>query len=84
MSRRGRRLLIPLVRRLLPGAPVGGQVTVASRELAVAGADGSPIPVTDEGQGPAVLCCTPAPPTGRPGPGWRRRWRGASVLRFDR
>jgi pimeloyl-ACP methyl ester carboxylesterase len=85
MSRRGRRLLIPLVRRLLPGAPVGGQVTVASRELAVAGADGSPIPVTDEGQGPAVLLL-------HAGSADRSSWAGVAaalagrfrVLRFDR
>ena len=49
MSRRGRRLLIPLVRRLLPGAPVGSRTVATSREVLVAGADGSPIPVTDEG-----------------------------------
>jgi pimeloyl-ACP methyl ester carboxylesterase len=85
MSRRGRRLLIPLVRRLLPGAPVGGQVTAASRELAVAGADGSPIPVTDEGQGPAVLLL-------HAGSADRSSWAGVAaalagrfrVLRFDR
>lgn len=55
MSGRARRLLRPLVRRLLPGAPVGGQAAPAGRELLVDGADGRPIPVTDEGHGPAVL-----------------------------
>ena len=85
MSRRARRLLRPLVRRLLPGAQLGGQVTAPSRELAVAGADGSPIPVTDEGQGPAILLL-------HPGSANRSSWAGVAaalsvrfrVLRFDR
>ncbi|MFL6225481.1 MAG: alpha/beta fold hydrolase [Actinomycetes bacterium] len=55
MSRRPRRLLRPLVRRLLPGAPVGGGAAAAGREVLVAGADGQPIPVTEQGRGPAVL-----------------------------
>jgi pimeloyl-ACP methyl ester carboxylesterase len=55
MSRRARRLLRPLVRRVLPGAPVAPGAAPAGRELLVPGPDGHPIPVTDEGQGPAVL-----------------------------
>ena len=85
MSRPGRRLLRPLVRRLLPGAQVGGQVAATSRELAVAGADDSPITVTDEGQGPAILLL-------HPGSANRSSWAGVAaalserfrVLRFDR
>ena len=85
MSRPGRRLLRPLVRRLLPGAQVGGQVAATSRELVVAGADDSPITVTDEGQGPAILLL-------HPGSANRSSWAGVAaalserfrVLRFDR
>ena len=85
MSRPGRRLLRPLVRRLLPGAQVGGQVAATSRELVVTGADDSPIPVTDEGQGPAILLL-------HPGSANRSSWAGVAaalserfrVLRFDR
>ena len=85
MSRPGRRLLRPLVRRLLPGAQVGGQVAATSRELVVAGAGDSPITVTDEGQGPAILLL-------HPGSANRSSWAGVAaalserfrVLRFDR
>jgi pimeloyl-ACP methyl ester carboxylesterase len=85
MSRPGRRLLRQLVRRQLPGAQVGGQATATSREFPVAGADGSPIPVTDEGQGPAVLLL-------HAGSADRSSWAGVAaalavrfrVLRFDR
>jgi len=85
MSRPGRRLLRQLVRRQLPGAQVGGQATATSREVLVAGADGSPIPVTDEGQGPAILLL-------HPGSANRSSWAGVAaalserfrVLRFDR
>jgi len=56
-----------------------------SRELLVAGADGSPIAVTDEGQGPVVLLL-------HPGSADRSSWAGVAaalagrfrVLRFDR
>jgi pimeloyl-ACP methyl ester carboxylesterase len=85
MSRRARRLLRPLVRRLLPGAPTGGQAATAGRELVVAGADGRPVPVTEEGQGPAVLLL-------HAGSADRSSWAGVAaalaarfrVLRFDR
>ena len=85
MSRRARRLLRPLVRRLLPGAPVGAGAAAPGRELLVAGADGGPIPVTDEGQGPAVLLL-------HPGSADRTSWARVAaalaerfrVLRFDR
>jgi pimeloyl-ACP methyl ester carboxylesterase len=85
MSKPGRRLLRPLVRRLLPGAQVGGQVAATSRELVVAGADDSPIPVTDEGRGPAILLL-------HAGSANRSSWAGVAaalsvrfrVLRFDR
>jgi pimeloyl-ACP methyl ester carboxylesterase len=73
MSRRARRLLRPLVRRLLPGAPVGGHAAATSRELLVAGADGSPIAVTDEGQGPAVLLL-------HAGSADRSSWAGADTM----
>jgi pimeloyl-ACP methyl ester carboxylesterase len=54
-------------------------------ELLVAGADGRPIPVTDQGQGPAVLLL-------HPGTADRSSWAGVAaalagrfrVLRFDR
>jgi pimeloyl-ACP methyl ester carboxylesterase len=85
MSRRARRLLRPLVRRLLPGAPVGAGAGVAGRERLVAGADGGPIPVTEEGQGPAILLL-------HPGSADRTSWARVAaaladrfrVLRFDR
>ena len=85
MSRRARRLLRPLVRRLLPGAPVGADAAAPGRELLMAGADGGPIPVTDEGQGPAVLLL-------HPGSADRTSWARVAaalaerfrVLRFDR
>jgi pimeloyl-ACP methyl ester carboxylesterase len=85
MSRRARRLLRPLVRRLLPGAPAGGQAATTGRELLVAGADGRPIPVTEAGQGPAVLLL-------HAGSADRSSWAGVAaalaarfrVLRFDR
>ncbi|HKQ01904.1 MAG TPA: alpha/beta hydrolase, partial [Actinomycetes bacterium] len=56
-----------------------------SRELLVAGADGSPIAVTDEGQGPSVLLL-------HPGSADRSSWARVAaalaarfrVLRFDR
>ena len=84
MSRRARRLLRPLVRRLLPGAPVGGPAATG-REHLVAGADGRPIPVTEAGQGPAVLLL-------HAGSADRSSWAGVAaalagrfrVLRFDR
>jgi pimeloyl-ACP methyl ester carboxylesterase len=85
MSRRARRLLRPLVRRVLPGAPAGGPTAATGRELLVAGADGRPIPVTDEGQGPAILLL-------HAGSADRSSWAGVAaqlsgrfrVLRFDR
>jgi len=85
MSRRARRLLRPLVRRALPGAPAGGPTAATGRELLVAGADGRPIPVTDEGQGPAILLL-------HAGSADRSSWAGVAaqlsgrfrVLRFDR
>ncbi|MFL5878768.1 MAG: alpha/beta fold hydrolase, partial [Actinomycetota bacterium] len=85
MSRRPRRLLRPLVRRLLPGAPVGGGAAAAGREVLVAGADGQPIPVTEQGRGPAVLLL-------HAGSADRSSWAGVAaalagrfrVLRFDR
>jgi pimeloyl-ACP methyl ester carboxylesterase len=85
MSRRARRLLRPLVRRALPGAPVGSRAAATGRELLVPGADGHPIPVTDEGQGPAVLLL-------HSGSADRSSWAGVAaalagrfrVLRFDR
>jgi pimeloyl-ACP methyl ester carboxylesterase len=81
---RARRLLRPLVRRLLPGAPVGGQPVPAGRELLV-DRPGGPIPVTDQGRGPAVLLL-------HPGSADRSSWAGVAaalagrfrVLRFDR
>lgn len=72
MSGRARRLLRPLVRRLLPGAPVAGQATPPGRELLVDGADGRPITVTDEGQGPAVLLL-------HPGSADRSSWAGVAA-----
>ena len=83
MSRRARRLLRPLVRRALPGAPVGP--AAPDRELLVAAADGRPIPVTEEGQGPAILLL-------HAGSADRSSWAGVAaqlagrfrVLRFDR
>jgi pimeloyl-ACP methyl ester carboxylesterase len=85
MSRRPRRLVRRLVRRLLPGAPVGGLAAPAGRQLLVAGADGGPVAVTDEGQGPAVLLL-------HAGSADRSSWAGVAaalagrfrVLRFDR
>jgi pimeloyl-ACP methyl ester carboxylesterase len=85
MSRRARRLLRPLVRRALPGAPAGGHTVPTGRELLVAGGDGHPIPVNDEGRGPAVLLL-------HPGSADRSSWAGVAaalagrfrVLRFDR
>ena len=85
MSRRPRRLLRPLVRRLLPGAPVGGGAAAAGREVLVAGADGQPIPVTEQGRGPAVLLL-------HAGSADRSSWAGVAaalagrfrVVRFDR
>jgi pimeloyl-ACP methyl ester carboxylesterase len=85
MSRRARRLLRPLVRRLLPGAPVVGGAAAAGREVLVAGADGQPIPVTEQGQGPAVLLL-------HAGSADRTSWAGVAaalagrfrVVRFDR
>ncbi|HWD46825.1 MAG TPA: alpha/beta hydrolase [Actinomycetota bacterium] len=83
MSRRARRALRPLVRRVLPGAP-GGLTAPTGRELPVAGADG-PIAVTEEGRGPAILLLPP-------GSADRSSWAGVAaalagrfrVLRFDR
>jgi pimeloyl-ACP methyl ester carboxylesterase len=85
MSRPARRLLRRLVRRLLPGSPAGGRTATTGRELLVAGADGRPIPVTDEGRGPAVLLL-------HAGSADRSSWAGVAaaltarfrVLRFDR
>ena len=85
MSRRARRLLRPLVRRVLPGAPVAPGAAPAGRELLVPGPDGHPIPVTDEGQGPAVLLL-------HSGSADRSSWARVAaalagrfrVLRFDR
>ena len=85
MSRRARRLLRPLVRRVLPGTPVGPRAAATGPELLVPGPDGRPIPVTDEGQGPAVLLL-------HPGSADRSSWAGVAaalagrfrVLRFDR
>jgi pimeloyl-ACP methyl ester carboxylesterase len=85
MSRRARRLLRPLIRRVLPGAPVAPGAAPAGRELLVPGPDGHPIPVTDEGQGPAVLLL-------HSGSADRSSWARVAaalagrfrVLRFDR
>jgi pimeloyl-ACP methyl ester carboxylesterase len=85
MSRPPRRLLRRLARQVLPGAPVGLSAGAPGRELLVAGADGRPIPVTDEGQGPAVLLL-------HAGSADRSSWAGVAaaltgrfrVLRFDR
>jgi pimeloyl-ACP methyl ester carboxylesterase len=85
MSRRARRLLRPLVRRVLPGAPVAPGAAPAGRELLVPGPDGHPIPVADEGQGPAVLLL-------HSGSADRSSWARVAadlagrfrVLRFDR
>jgi pimeloyl-ACP methyl ester carboxylesterase len=85
MSRPPRRLLRPLVRRVLPGAPAGPRAAATGRELLVPGADGRLIPVTDEGQGPAVLLL-------HPGTADRSSWAGVAaalagrfrVLRFNR
>jgi pimeloyl-ACP methyl ester carboxylesterase len=85
MSRRARRLLRPLVRRVLPGAPVAPGAAPAGRELLVPRPDGDPIPVTDEGQGPAVLLL-------HSGSADRSSWARVAadlagrfrVLRFDR
>jgi pimeloyl-ACP methyl ester carboxylesterase len=64
---------------------VGAGAGVAGRELLVAGADGGPIPVTEEGQGPAILLL-------HPGSADRTSWARVAaalaerfrVLRFDR
>jgi pimeloyl-ACP methyl ester carboxylesterase len=85
MSRRARRLLRPLIRRVLPGVPVAPGAAPAGRELLVPGPDGHPIPVTDEGQGPAVLLL-------HSGSADRSSWARVAaalagrfrVLRFDR
>src|SRR4029450_4729299 len=81
----GRRLIRPLVRRLLPGAPMGGRPGAATSELVVAGSDGAPVPVTDQGQGRAILLL-------HAGSTNRSSWEGVAaalsgrfrVLRFDR
>jgi pimeloyl-ACP methyl ester carboxylesterase len=52
---------------------VGGHAAATSRELLVAGADGSPIAVTDEGQGPAVLLL-------HAGSADRSSWAGADTM----
>ena len=80
-----RRLLRPLVRRLLPGAPVGGRAEVATRELVVADRETTSITVTDQGQGPAILLLHAGSTNGA-------SWEGVAaalserfrVLRFDR
>jgi pimeloyl-ACP methyl ester carboxylesterase len=64
---------------------VAGRAAPSGRELLVAGADGRPIPVTDEGRGPAVLLL-------HPGSADRSSWAGVAaalagrfrVLRFTR
>jgi pimeloyl-ACP methyl ester carboxylesterase len=71
-------------RRARPGARAGGPVAAAGRELLVPGPDG-PIPVTEEGQGPAILLL-------HRGSADRSTWAGVAaqlsrrfrVLRFDR
>src|SRR5262245_38197849 len=81
----GRRLVRPLVRRLLPGAPLGGLIGAATSELVVAGSDGAPVAVTDQGQGRAILLL-------HAGSTNRSSWEGVAaalagrfrVLRFDR
>jgi len=70
---------------VLPGAPVAPGAAPAGRELLVPGPDGHPIPVTDEGQGPAVLLL-------HSGSADRSSWARVAaalagrfrVLRFDR
>jgi pimeloyl-ACP methyl ester carboxylesterase len=78
-------VLRPLVRRLLPGAPVGGRAGPATRRLLVGGGESAPFEVTDQGQGPAILLL-------HAGSANRTAWDGVAaglperfrVLRFDR
>jgi pimeloyl-ACP methyl ester carboxylesterase len=70
---------------VLPGAPVAPGAAPAGRELLVPGPGGHPVPVTDEGQGPAVLLL-------HSGSADRSSWARVAaelagrfrVLRFDR
>src|SRR5258708_19770403 len=80
-----RRVLRPIVRRLLPGTPVGGGSAVPANELSVPRAAGASITVTDAGQGPAILLVHAGSTSGS-------SWSGVAgalserfrILRFDR
>lgn len=80
-----RRVLRPIVRRFLPGTPVGGGSAVPTRELSVPRAAGASITVTDAGQGPAILLVHAGSTNGS-------SWSGVAgalserfrILRFDR
>lgn len=80
-----RRVLRPIVRRFLPGTPVGGGSAVPTRELSVPGAASASIAVTDAGQGPAILLVHAGSANGS-------SWSGVAealsarfrILRFDR
>jgi pimeloyl-ACP methyl ester carboxylesterase len=80
-----RRVLRPIVRRFLPGTPLGGGSAAATHELSVPRAVGASIAVTDAGQGPAILLLHAGSTNGS-------SWSGVAgvlserfrVLRFDR
>jgi len=82
-----RYVLRPIIRRLLPGTPLGVASAVPTRELSVPRADNQPVTVTDtgQGQGPAILLVHAGSTDGS-------SWQGVAaalcerfrVLRFDR
>jgi pimeloyl-ACP methyl ester carboxylesterase len=80
-----RRVLRPVVRRFLPGVPVGGGSAVPARELSMPGADGAPFTVTDAGQGPAILLVHAGSASGSSWSGVGAALSGRfRTLRFDR
>jgi pimeloyl-ACP methyl ester carboxylesterase len=80
-----RRVLRPIVRRFLPGTPVGGGSAVPARELSIPGAGGAPFVVTDGGQGPAILLVHAGSASGSSWSGVAAALSGRfRILRFDR
>jgi pimeloyl-ACP methyl ester carboxylesterase len=80
-----RRVLRPIVRRILPGAPVGGGSAIPARELSVPRAVGAPIAVTDAGEGPTILLVHGGSSNGSSWSGVAAALSGRfRILRFDR
>jgi pimeloyl-ACP methyl ester carboxylesterase len=79
------RVLGPIVRRFLPGAPLGGGSAVPTREWSVPRAGNASITVTESGLGPTILLLHAGSTNGSSWSGVAAALSGRfRVLRFDR